>query len=112
MSPPTKLTRPIPTQHYSSLLSDHDFAYENEDPVVSAPRQQRHRRAKSSPLARELGESGVLCIAPLVEHSRESGELDEERPPARKLVKDPNGSSRPSMSIELSDSDGEKRKGS
>jgi hypothetical protein len=34
-----------------------------------------------------------------------------ERPPTRKLVKDMNGSGRPSFSLELSDSDAEKDKG-
>lgn len=34
-----------------------------------------------------------------------------ERPPTRKLVKEMNGSGRPSFSLELSDSDGEKEKG-
>ncbi|KAK4125329.1 hypothetical protein N657DRAFT_680060 [Parathielavia appendiculata] len=34
-----------------------------------------------------------------------------ERPPARKLVKDMNGSGRPSFSLELSDNDAEKEKG-
>ncbi|KAK4102981.1 hypothetical protein N658DRAFT_331048 [Parathielavia hyrcaniae] len=34
-----------------------------------------------------------------------------DRPPARKLIKDMNGSGRPSFSLELSDSDAEKEKG-
>ncbi|AEO65296.1 uncharacterized protein THITE_2169934, partial [Thermothielavioides terrestris NRRL 8126] len=34
-----------------------------------------------------------------------------ERPPPRKLVKDMNGSGRPSFSLELSDSEAEKEKG-
>ncbi|KAK3935233.1 hypothetical protein QBC46DRAFT_397949 [Diplogelasinospora grovesii] len=84
-----------PHSAYSSLL----------DPAtVSANQQQQHqphRRAKSSPTndypttstrpSRWLGDS-------------RSSWTGGERPPTRKLVKDPNGSGRPSFSLELLDS--------
>lgn len=118
-----------PNSAYSSLLSEHDFAYDNqnhhhshhasEDPVLAAPPprprqqpQQQHRRAKSSPTpAAWAAGSEFSATRPWLSTAESRTSWTGERPPTRKLVKDPNGSGRPSMSIELSDSDGEKEKG-
>jgi hypothetical protein len=86
---------PDPNSAYSSLL----------DPVSPLP---QHRRTKSSlsGLRRQQDPSWPWLLNAAA-GSRTSG----ERPPARKLVKDPGGSARPSFSLELSDSDAEKEKG-
>ncbi|KAK4192506.1 hypothetical protein QBC35DRAFT_447349 [Podospora australis] len=78
---------------FSSLLdrSNHDF-----EPASSPPRQLRSR-AKSSLL--DYHSKPWLAVVE-----------NQERAPARKLVKDMNGS-RPSFSTSLSDSDGAKEKG-
>ena len=125
-----------PNSAYSSLLSEHDFAYDDdynnnnnhhhrqqqrtsEDPVLAAPpprpRQQppqQHRRAKSSPTPSGWAAGYEFSASrPWLSTAESRTSWTGERPPTRKLVKDPNGSGRPSMSIELSDSDGEKEKG-
>ena len=92
-SPP--LPRPLPDHSaYSSLL----------DPGVSAtqPPGQRHRDRSS---AAEYHARSWLAVV----ETRPS--WTGERPPTRKLVKDMNGSGRPSFSLDLSDSDAEKEKG-
>ncbi|KAK3336665.1 hypothetical protein B0T19DRAFT_46287 [Cercophora scortea] len=80
---------------YSALLLDDD-----DDADDSAAISGQHRRARSS-LRWSHGFTAY----------RLSTEGSAERPPTRKLVKDPNGSGRPSFSFELSDSDTEKDKG-
>ena len=113
-----------PNSAYSSLLSEHDFAYDNhhdhnhhtsEDPVLAAPpprRRQQHRRAKSSPTPAGWAAGYEFSASrPWLSTAESRTSWTGERPPTRKLTKDPNGSGRPSMSIELSDSDGEKDKG-
>ncbi len=87
---------PLPDHSaYSSLL----------DPGVSAtqpPGGQRHRDRSSA------GEHHARSWLAVVEH-RPS--WTGERPPTRKLVKDMNGSGRPSFSLDLSDSGDDKEKG-
>ncbi|KAK3694814.1 hypothetical protein B0T22DRAFT_437864 [Podospora appendiculata] len=80
---------------YSSLLLDDD---DDADDVPAVSGQ--HRRPRSS-----------LRWSHGFTTYRLSTEGAGERPPTRKLVKDPNGSGRPSFSLELSDSDTEKDKG-
>jgi len=87
--------KPLPdSSAYSSLL----------DPGVSVMQQpsQRHRDGTS---AAEYHSRSWLAVV----ENRSS--WTGERPPTRKLVKDMNGSGRPSFSLDLSDSDGEKEKG-
>ena len=88
---------------YVSLLSaDHDCEPQGARDVA-ARRLLHHGRSNSSPQ--------VLMAArhwSAAAEGRPSWTC--ERPPTRKLVKDPNGSGRPSFSLELSDSDAEKDK--
>ncbi|KAK1758641.1 hypothetical protein QBC47DRAFT_358472 [Echria macrotheca] len=103
-------TAPAPhlDNSYRSLLNpdyDSEEAADNDargmDP---ARRPSLHRRLRSLPHdANAMASRSWLAVA----ESRPSG----ERPPPRKLVKDQNGSGRPSFSLELSDSDAEKDKG-
>ncbi|KAK4235872.1 serine hydrolase-like protein [Achaetomium macrosporum] len=83
-----------PQDAYSSLLDPECPAWEQ-----SGPRGRGQSSASDYPPRRWL----------FVAESRPS--WAGERPPTRKLVKDMNGSGRPSFSLELSDSDAEKEKG-
>ncbi|KAK0655812.1 hypothetical protein B0T16DRAFT_384621 [Cercophora newfieldiana] len=101
---------------YRSLLDcdqDHDHDHDgNHDRNLTAGgsgsvqtrRPARHRRLKSLPQDAMASKSWLAAA-----ESRPS--WTGERPPARKLVKEQNGSGRPSFSLELSDSDVEKEKG-
>lgn len=95
---------------YSSLLGPSSSTYQSPE--------RRHRRTKSTPVLA----AGVLqdhhprpwlSAAESQRSGRRTSSSAGERPPARKLVKEPGGagSARPSFSLELSDSDGEKEKG-
>jgi hypothetical protein len=96
---------------YLSLL-DRDESEHGRDECVTTggpePAQQRrparHRRLKSLPQDPMASRSWLAAA-----ESRPS--WTGERPPARKLVKEQNGSGRPSFSLELSESDVEKDKG-
>ncbi|KAK4042503.1 hypothetical protein C8A01DRAFT_33444 [Parachaetomium inaequale] len=79
---------------YSSLL----------DPSISAQDQPGgHSRGRTSP--------ADYHSRPWLAAAEVRPSWNGERPPTRKLVKDMNGSGRPSFSLELSDSDNEKDKG-
>jgi len=110
--------RPAPHQQdpdlnsaYLSLLDrDENEADHGENLTTgrSEPAQQRrpvrHRRLKSLPQDPMTSRSWLTAA-----EGRPS--WTGERPPTRKLVKEQNGSGRPSFSLELSDSDVEKDKG-
>ncbi|KAK0737556.1 hypothetical protein B0T21DRAFT_410996 [Apiosordaria backusii] len=93
------------TEHpsmYSSLL---DPSSEHSSDVIAlpsspnSPSRPLRGRAKSS-LVDYQSRNWISAV-----------ENQGEKPPARKLVKDMNGSGRPYFSQSLSDSDGEKEKG-
>ncbi|KAL0474359.1 hypothetical protein QR685DRAFT_549150 [Neurospora intermedia] len=114
MSPPDSM--PLSEQeHHNSSDNPHDSAYSSLlDPMVRAMEPPEHRRTKSTPSGWMQGfatsgqdVSHRTWLSAAERRSSSTG----ERPPPRKLVKDPNGSGRPSFSVELSDSDGEKKKG-
>lgn len=86
-----------PNSAYSSLLN----------PVSSHQHLPQHRRTKSSPSGLRRSPDSRPWLLSAAVGSRTSG----DRPPARKLVKEPGGSSRPSFSLELPDDDAEKEKG-
>ncbi len=111
-----------PSSAYSSLLNDHDHDHDHDpspsdllsDPDAALPagaQRWRHRRTKSSPAPAAWANPEFTASRPWLSTAEGRPSWAGERPPTRKLVKDPNGSARPSMSIELSDSDGEKDKG-
>ncbi|KAH8885710.1 hypothetical protein GQ53DRAFT_659286 [Thozetella sp. PMI_491] len=102
---------PDPASGYSSLLNDHDASDGGESPPAAQLQGHRHRRAKSSPAPAAWASAEFAASRPWLSTAEGRPSWTGERPPTRKLVKDPNGSARPSMSIELSDSDGEKDKG-
>ncbi|KAK4181426.1 hypothetical protein QBC36DRAFT_98005 [Triangularia setosa] len=93
------------TEHpsmYSSLL---DPSFEHSSDAVAS---SSSHNSPSRPL-RGRAKSSLLDY-----HSRNwtsAAENQGEKPPTRKLVKEMNGSGRPSFSQSLSDSDGEKEKG-
>ncbi|KAK4151327.1 serine hydrolase-like protein [Chaetomidium leptoderma] len=89
------------SQHAGSKpLLDHSAYSSLLDPAVSAYQQPRGRTPPAEYQSRPW-----LAVA----ESRPS--WTGERPPTRKLVKEMNGSGRPSFSREISDSDAEKEKG-
>ncbi|KAK3393204.1 hypothetical protein B0H63DRAFT_13287 [Podospora didyma] len=102
--PPTP--KDDPNSVYLSLLDaenddndDDDYYGFNSVPVIQQPPlpHQQHRRAWTSESAKSWASADSTGTG--------------ERPPARKLIKEPgNGSARPSFSLELSDTDGEKEK--
>lgn len=99
-------TGPAP-QHdsigYRSLLNpDCDSDVDGPDATRRPSLHLHHRRLRSLP-NEAMASRSWLAVA----ESRPSG----ERPPPRKLVKEQNGSGRPSFSLELSDSDAEKERG-
>ena len=114
MSPPDSL--PLSEQENCDSLHDHhDSAYSSLlDPMMRATEPPEHRRTKSTPGAwmQGLATSGQdIPQRTWLSTAERRPSWTGERPPPRKLVKDPNGSGRPSFSVELSDSDGEKEKG-
>jgi hypothetical protein len=82
---------------------DEDLAPGGSD-AAQHRRPARHLRLKSLPQDAMVSRSWLAAA-----ESRPS--WTGERPPARKLVKEQNGSGRPSFSLELSESDVEKDKG-
>jgi hypothetical protein len=79
---------------YSSLL----------DPSISAQEQPGgHSRGRTTPADYQT--------RPWLAAAESRPSWTGERPPTRKLVKDMNGSSRPSFSLEISNSDTEKERG-
>lgn len=115
MSPPNSM--PLSEQeNRDSSDKHHDSAYSSLlDPMMRATEPPEHRRTKSTPSAwmqgfATSGQQDISHRAWLSTAERRPS-WTGERPPPRKLVKDPNGSGRPSFSVELSDSDGEKEKG-
>ncbi|KAK0729965.1 hypothetical protein B0H67DRAFT_638523 [Lasiosphaeris hirsuta] len=123
---------PQHTQHeaYLSLLDrDDDAAHDGSpeaaadgvtaavDQVAAAPPPptlaplwlQPRRRGKSSSWPYEA--NAAMASRPWLGAAEGRPSWTGERPPTRKLVKDPGSAGRPSFSLELSDSDGEKDKG-
>ncbi|CCC10310.1 hypothetical protein SMACR_02886 [Sordaria macrospora] len=115
MSPPNSM--PLSEQeNRDSSDNHHDSAYSSLlDPMVRAMEPPEHRRTKSTPGAwiQGFATSGQQDIShrTWLSTAERRPSWTGERPPPRKLVKDPNGSGRPSFSVELSDSNGEKEKG-
>lgn len=100
-----------PATAYSSLLDpSSDILTSPVNPSSTHPHSPTsfaipmRRRAVSASAARTLGGERPWLFAA----STEGGYGGVGRRPPNKLVKDPSGSARPSFSVEISDSDGEK----
>lgn len=102
---------PQQTQHhddhnpYLSLLEpDHDYDSDVDMPAQATPilRRPSHRRNKSVPHEGTASRSWLAVV-----ENRSSG--TGERPPTRKLVKEQNGSGRPSFSLELTGNNNEEK---
>ncbi|KAK3363332.1 hypothetical protein B0T25DRAFT_562354 [Lasiosphaeria hispida] len=111
---------PQHTQHeaYLSLLDPDDAAHDGSSDAangvtaavdqMTATLRQQHRRGKSSSWPYE---ANAMASRPWLGAAEGRPSWTGERPPTRKLVKGPGSAGRPSFSLELSDSDGEKDKG-
>ena len=117
MSPPNSMPLSEQENRDSSENHHHDSAYSSLlDPMMRATEPPEHRRTKSTPGAwmqgfATSGQQQDISHRAWLSAAERRPSWTGERPPPRKLVKDPNGSGRPSFSVELSDSDGEREKG-